>query len=199
VTKYVVNSGGIKRYPNLKRKFHREIVKDLGNSPKFLLCNFAQGREYWEAKFPGYSNAIAEDMPDRVNPTFELAVPDKFTQQCKSADVIYFHGGDDHLMKYWMEQFDLPAIFENKVVATNSASSDMLASSYWTCDWRECKEGFGILPIKFIPHFGSDFGDDDPRGPIDWRKAKLDLESFGDKSLPIYALKEGEFVQLTII
>lgn len=194
MTKYVLNSGGIKRHPNLKRKFHREIVKDLGNSPNFLLCNFAQGREYWEAKFPGYSNAIAEDMPTGTKPTFELALPDIFVQQCREADVIYFHGGDDHLVRYWMEQFDLPTIFENKVVATNSASSDMLASSYWTCDWRKCKDGFGILPIKFIPHYESDFGNDDPRGRIVWETAKQELENYGDKGLPVYALNEGEFV-----
>lgn len=194
MTKYVLNSGGIKNQPALKRKFHREIVKELGDKPKFLLCNFAQGREYWEAKFPGYSNAIAEDMPDGVKPTFELAVPDKFTQQCKNSGVIYFHGGDDHLIQYWMKQFDIPAIFENKVVATNSASSDMLASAYWTCDWRECQDGFGVLPIKFIPHFGSEFGNDDPRGPIDWAKAKFELEQYSDKDLPIHALGEGEFI-----
>lgn len=194
MTKYVVNSGGVKRHLDLKRKFHREIGKGLGEKPKFLLCNFAQGREYWEAKFPSYSTAIAEDMPLGTKPTFELALPDKFIQQCKNADVIYLHGGDDHLMQYWMKQFDVPAIFDNKVVATNSASSDMLASSYWTCDWRECQDGFGVLPIKFIPHFGSSFGNDDPRGPIDWERAKKELKEYGDKDLPVHALGEGEYI-----
>jgi len=33
----------------------------------------------------------------------------------------------------------------------------------------------------------------DPRGSIDWESAKKELENFGDKSLPIYALEEGEF------
>ena len=191
--KYVLNSGGIKNAPELKKQFHREIIKDLGSSPKFLLCNFAQAREYWEVKFQGYSNTISEDMPEGAVPTFELAIPDKFVNQCKQADVIYFHGGDEHLLHYWMEQFDVPDIFEGKVVATNSASSDMLSVAFWTCDWREVHEGFGILPIKFIPHFKSNFGDDDPRGPIDWQKAYDELATYGDTSLPILALKEGEF------
>ncbi len=193
MTKYILNSGGIKNVPELKKQFHQEIVKDLGNSPKFLLCNFAQGREYWEVKFQGYSNAIREDMPEGVAPTFELAMPDRFAKQCKQADVIYFHGGDEHLLHYWMEQLDIPAIFEGKVVATNSASSDMLSVAFWTCDWREVHEGFGTLPIKFIPHFKSNFGDDDPRGSIDWQKAYDELAAYGDTSLPILALKEGEF------
>ena len=91
----------------------------------------------------------------------------------------------------WMNQFDISAIFEGKVVATNSASSDMLSVAFWTCDWREVHEGFSILPIKFIPHYQSNFGDDDPRGPIDWQKAYDQLANYGDANLPILALREG--------
>ena len=194
MTKYVLNSGGIKNQPELKKQFHQELVKGLGNKPKFLLCNFAQGREYWELKFQRYSDSVTEDVPVGVKPTFELAYPDKFTEQCSRADVIYFHGGDDYLLQYWMKQLDTSEIFRDKVVATNSASSDMLAAHYWACDWREAADGFGIVPIKLIPHYKSDFGIDDPRGPVDWQKAYDELEAYGDTSLPIRALKEGEFI-----
>jgi hypothetical protein len=171
MTKYILNSGGIKNAPELKKNFHQEIIEGLGASPKILLCNFAQGREYWDVKFAGYCNAIKEDMPSEVEPTFELALPDKFTEQCRWSDVIYFHGGDDHLLQYWITQFDYLELFKGKVVATNSASSDMLSKHYWTCDWRACRDGLGVLPIKFIPHYQSEFGDDDPRGPIKWDEA----------------------------
>lgn len=184
----------MKNKPELKKQFHLELVKGLGDAPKFLLCYFAQGREYWETKFQGYSNSIVEDLIDSVKPSFTLAMPSEFAKQCSEADVIYFYGGDDHLLKYWMDQFDIPALFQDKVVATTSASSDMLSTHYWTCDWRQCGDGFGILPIKFIPHYQSAFGADDLRGPIDWNKAKQELTEYGDKSLPIYALDEGEFV-----
>lgn len=193
MTKYVLNSGGVKNQPELKKQFHQELVKGLINAPKFLLCNFAQGREYWEPKFQGYSDVITEDMPDGVAPTFILAMPNDFVTQCGQADVIYFHGGDDYLLKNWMSNFNLADIFKDKVVATNSASSNMLATHYWTCDWRQCFDGFGILPVKFIPHYQSDFGVDDPRGPIDWQKAYDELKAYGDTSLPIHALKEGEY------
>ncbi len=196
MTKYVIQSGGIRNQPELKKQFHQELVKGLGNKPKFLLCNFAQPREYWEQKFPGYANAIAEDMPEGVAPSFTLAMPDEFAEQCNAADIIYCHGGDDHLVQYWMRKFDLPTLFKDKVVATNSGSSDMLVMHYWTCDWRKCGDGLGIVPIKFIPHHQSNYGADDPRGPVDWEKAKDALAMYGDTSLPLYALKEGEFVVL---
>lgn len=193
MTKYVLNSGGVKNQPELKKQFHRELIKGLGDNPKFLLCNFAQGREYWELKFQGYSDSIAEDMPNGATPHFTLAMPDTFVEQCEQADVIYFCGGDDYLLQYWMRKFDIAELFKDKVVATNSASSDMLSAHYWTCDWRRCDDGFGILPIKFIPHYQSAFGVNDPRGAIYWERAKQELAEYGDKSLPIYALKEGEF------
>lgn len=194
MTKYVLNSGGIKRYPELKKKFHKELIKGLGDNPKFLLCNFAQAREEWEAKFQGYCDTIVEDMPRGVKPSFELALPAAFSEQCHKADIIYIHGGDDHLLQYWMRQFDFVELFKGKVVAGNSAGSDMLATHHWTCDWRACADGLGILPIKFIPHYQSSFGDSDPRGPIDWKKAYDDLATYGDTNLPIHALKEGEFI-----
>ena len=194
MTKYVLNSGGLRNQPERKQQFHQELVEGLGTNPKFLLCNFAQGREYWEAKFPGYAESICEDMPSTVNPEFTLAVPNEFEHQCRQADVIYFHGGDDYLLKFWLKQFDLEQLFQDKVVATNSASSDMIATHYWTCDWRQCQDGLGLLPIKFIPHYMSNYGNDDPRGPIDWQNAYEELAAYGDMSLPIYALEEGEFI-----
>lgn len=198
MTKYVLNSGGIKNQLQLKKQFHNELIKGLGNKPKFLMCNFAQAREYWEEKFPNYCRVIEEDLPAEVKPSFKLAMPDTFEEQCRSADVIYIHGGDDILLKFWLNQFDLARLFEGKVVATNSASSDILSTHFWPCDWRFCHDGLGILPIKFIAHYESDFGYDDPRGPVDWSKGKKDLAEYGDTGLPIYALKEGEYVVFNV-
>lgn len=37
MTKYVLNSGGVKHEPRLKKLFHEELIEGLGNAPKFLL------------------------------------------------------------------------------------------------------------------------------------------------------------------
>ena len=101
--------------------------------------------------------------------------------------------GDDHLLQYWLRKFDLPKIWDGKVVATSSAGSDAMVKYFWTCDWRKNMDGLGILPIKFLPHFKSAYGDDDSRGPIEWDGAYEELKKYKE-DLPIYALKEGEFV-----
>jgi len=193
-TKYVLESGNISSHPKLRKQFHTELVKGLNDEPSFLICAFAKLRESWEETYKHYSELIKDDVPRSVKLRFTLAVPQTFEQQCKEADVIYIGGGDDHLVQYWMKQFDLPAIFRNKVIASNSAGTNMLVQSFWTCDWRECMDGLGILPIKFIAHYLSDYGKDEPKGQIDWQKAYDDLQGYGDSSLPIHALKEGEFI-----
>jgi len=68
-----------------------------------------------------------------------------------------------------------------------------MARCCWTLDWRQCIDGLGILPIKFIPHYGS-VDPDDPRGSIDWQKAYDELEAYGDPTSPIHALEEGQYI-----
>lgn len=193
MTKYVLNSGSVVNYPELAKKFFAEVVKDLGENPKLLICCFGKPRQYWEETF-ARDTENNDFFPEGVNPVFDLAFPDVFEKQVDECDAMYIHGGDDHLTQYWLKQYDLPKIWHGKVVATNSGSSNALAEHFWTCDWRKTMDGFGILPIKFLSHYESDFGESDPRGPVDWDAAYKELEAYGDTTLPIYALKEGEYV-----
>lgn len=194
MTKYVLNSGGWRNNPELAKKFFAEVAKGLGSAPRLLLCCFAQPREDWEERFVAYSKDIHTFFPQGIFPVITLAFPETFVEQMKVTDILYMHGGDDHLLQYWLRQFDIPNVWDNKVVATGSASSNALALHFWTCDWRKCMDGLGILPIKFLPHYESPYGAEDPRGPIDWRGAYEELKQYGDSLLPMHALKEGEYV-----
>lgn len=193
MTKYILNSGAIKSNPQKASKFFDEVLKNLGNNPKILMCFFAILRENWEEKYEENLGILPGFFKKGVEAKFELAFPDTFVSQIKNCDVIYLHGGDDHLVQYWLKKFDLSKIWEGKVIATSSASSNALSKQFWTCDWRRNMEGLGILPIKFIAHFNSEYGLKDPRGPIDWNKAYKELEVYEDRNLPIYALEEGDY------
>lgn len=194
MTKYVLNSGNVRSDTKKAKKYIAEVLKNLGNNPKILLCFFANLREDWEEKFANYSKDIVRLAPKGVLPTFEMALPNEFEKQVKKADVVYVHGGDDYLVQYWLKQFDLPRIWDGKVVAVSSASADAVCNSFWTGDWRKCMDGLDLVPIKFIPHFRSEYGKSDPRGPIDWDHIYKELLEYGNKTLPIYALEEGDFV-----
>lgn len=198
MTKYVLNSGGVGNYPDKTRKYYEEILKGLGKNPKVLFCFFAGARENWEKRYEKYrADFLKYCEENKLSPEIELAFPDKFVEQMDRCDAVMIFGGDDHLLKYWVSQFELKKLFKDKVVAGSSAGASVLCDSFWTCDWRECLEGLGILKIKFIPHFSSTvYTENDPRGPIDWKKAYKELENYGDKTLPIYDLEEGDFVVL---
>ena len=194
MTKYILNSGGSRAYPEKAKKFFAEIVKDLGNSPRLLICYFAQPREDWEKSFADDQSTLFNFFPTGVQPVLEMAFPEMFAEQIKNSDIVYIHGGDDHLVQYWLKKFDLPKIWDGKVVATSSASSNALSKHFWTCDWRQLMDGMGILPIKFLAHYESAYGNDDPRGPVNWHKGYEELKACGDAALPIHALPEGGVV-----
>ena len=194
MTKYVLNSGGSRNYPDRAKKFSAEIVKDLGAAPRLLICYFAQPREDWDKSFAEDQSTLFTFFPEGVQPVLEMAFPDIFAKQIKNSDAIFIHGGDDYLMQYWLKKFDLPKIWEGKVVATSSASSNALSRHFWTCDWRQLMDGLDILPIKFLAHYESSYGAGDPRGPVNWKAGYEELKAHGDAALPIHALQEGEFV-----
>lgn len=194
MTKYILNSGGAKKFPEKEKVFVDEILKGLNGEVKVLYCFFAEPREHSEIKYESYKHDFEKLAGQNFNLTFDLALPNKFEEQTTLSDIILIQGGYDELVQFWLGKFDLPKMFDGKVVVGSSAGSDALANSFWTSDWRECMDGLGVLPIKFIPHFRSEIYNNDSRGPIDWDKAYEELENYGDKSLPIHALEEGDFV-----
>jgi len=194
MTKYILNSGSAKNYPEKEKAYIQEILKSCERDVHILYCFFSQPRENWEVKYEKYQSQFVYLAGKKYNITFELALPDQFEMQCHRNDVILVLGGDDYLLRFWFNQFDLPSIWDGKIVATSSAGSDVLVRSFWTCDWRMCMDGMGIIPIKFISHYKSSVYDiNDPRGIINWDKAYDDLEKFGESDLPIHALEEGDY------
>lgn len=192
MTKYVLNSGAIKKDAAKATKFYQEILKGL-ESPKVLFCFFAEKRENWEEKFAAHKDNFEKLVGQDSVSEIEMALPDQFEKQAENADVVILFGGDDTLLQHWLNQYNLKELFQDKVVAGSSAGSDALSQHFWTCDWRTNMDGLGLVPVKFIPHYRSDWGENDPRGTIDWEQAYKDLENYGDTSLPIYALEEGDF------
>lgn len=199
MTKYILNSGGLKNEPERARKFMAEVVSGLSEDIKVLLCFFAEPEtDTWQTRFETMSNLLQEWSPEGVTLHCSLAISyESFEQQVSENQVIYLHGGiTEHAVKVF-SQYNLPKVFEGKVIASNSAATHMLSESFWSADKRALGHGLGIVPVRTIAHYESRFGNDDPRGPIDWQAAYTELEAYGDTSLPIYALKEGEYITVT--
>lgn len=78
---------------------------------------------------------------------------------------------------------------EHKTVAASSAGADALATYYYAGKDMLARDGTGLLPIKFIPHWRSDYG----KGMIvDWNNALEELREYKE-ALEIVTLGDGEF------
>lgn len=190
-TKYILAGGN----DRASSKYWDELSKAIGEltSQRVLSCFFAQPREDWEAKFDGFDSFFKLAFGDNL--IRELAFPEKFIEQVSEADIVYLHGGDDELLAHYMDNYQgLAEMFSGKVIIGSSAGADFLSKQYWTCDWRQARTGSGLTSLNIIVHYGSDYGKDDPRGPIDWADVEA---SFAKKLAPdesITQLPEGTFV-----
>ncbi len=196
MTKYIVQSGGMKRVPKFGRQNFIECFKDFEQENiSVLWCFFAQ-RELNDTTKALESYQFLLDMIP-VDQQFKHTVGtiDQFEKQVAETDVVYLHGGYPELFLERTKKLNLAQLFQNKTVCTNSATTLALSQAGWDSDSRECVDGLGILPCKTLVHYKSPvYGFDDPRGPIDWTKAYQELEAYDDTSLPIHALEEGDFV-----
>lgn len=194
VTKYILAGGGdYKNTQTFSPRLAAEVRKQITGPVKVLSCLFAEPREVWEAKFakrePWFRQMFGDDT------SVELAFPDVFSEQVSKADVVYLHGGDDALLGHYLDQVkDIRGLFADKIVVGSSAGANWLSSACWTCDWRAVRHGAGLVPLNIIVHYGSDFGEHDPRGPIDWQSAETDFQAVLETGAQITRLPEGEFV-----
>jgi hypothetical protein len=178
------------------RALFEAIMKGYDRPVHVLSCCFAEPPESWPEKYERKAKQFfARNLGDRM--TCELAQPDTFTEQAARADILYLHGGTTRTLIDQMNNIpNASKLFTGKTVVGSSAGGCYLASRYWAPGVRKTGEGSGILPIAFMPHYDSDYGSDDPRGPIDWQKARAELETDAG-SLPVYCVREGEFVEFT--
>ncbi len=194
MTKYVMNSGGLKSQPKAAKAYFAELLDGLGNEPKLLWCFFATLPDDPEVRFEKYTKLFKDYYPKGVYPLNENATVENFAEQVAVADAIYLHGGSTKPLYDILKQYDLSKFFAGKNIGTTSASSMVLSKHFWGCDRREPGDGLGTFPIKFLAHYKSDYGATDQSGAIDWEAAYEELAQYGDTSLPMHALKEGEFI-----
>ena len=56
MTKYILNSGNISKFPEKENKLAAEILKGFYGEVKILYCFFSQAREKWEGRYERYKN-----------------------------------------------------------------------------------------------------------------------------------------------
>ena len=79
-----------------------------------------------------------------------------------------------------------------KTFAGSSAGADAIGKYYYGLDAQKVGEGLGLLAIKVIPHYRSNYNAPN----IDLNKTYSELNNY-QEDLPLVTLKEGEFKVIT--
>lgn len=193
MTKYVLAGGYINKAEDGGKAFYEELVKDTKDKPvKILDCIFARPIEVWEETFKFDQDLFPQFIKDFE---LELAIPEKFVEQVKNSDVIFLRGGHTQQLfkllsqdKAWIGELD------GKVLAGTSAGAEVISKYYHVLSSSRTGEGFGLLPIKVIPHWKANDFDEIPKD-IDWDKTLKELKDYKEDLL-IYTLAEGQFIVL---
>lgn len=194
MTKYILEGGNYFNYPDKAKSFFNEALEGLGEQPTILWCMFATDSDERADRYQKYISKAAAVYPEGVRPISIEAVEDDFEAQVAEADLINIQGGSTVNLRTSLEKYDLEKLFDGKVVGGHSAGANIMASSFWSPGLRQFGQGFGIFPIKTLTHYGSDYGSDDPRGQIDWERARQELVAYKNQDHEVLALEEGEFV-----
>lgn len=191
MTKYILVGGYLHKALDGGKSFCEELANGIDRNPiRVLDCLFARQEEIWPEKFKNDRNFFLRNSEKFE---LELALPDKFLEQVKRSDVIFFQGGETRTLlsvlsgiKDWLKYI------EGKVIVGSSAGAEIISKYYSVGETMNIGEGLGLLPIKVIPHWKSE-SDYDPEGRINWDDLFDKLQSYKE-NLKIVTLKEGEFL-----
>ena len=155
MTKYILHGGGTRVDNKSNRSFFQEIAKDVPDGGTILLVYFAVIDGDHEEHFRNMKEDFIKNSGDKKL-NFILATEENFTEQIKDADAIYIHGGDTPTLLRKLSTFpNFADLIKGKVIAGSSAGAQILSTYFQRSQTLEIMEGFGILPIRFIPHYKS--------------------------------------------
>ncbi|OGG47405.1 hypothetical protein A3D66_00135 [Candidatus Kaiserbacteria bacterium RIFCSPHIGHO2_02_FULL_50_9] len=187
-TKYILVGGYPTKTPDGGKAFAEELVKGFDEPVKILDCIFARPKDNWDKAYNEYREFFKAHLPGKKKEII-LADPDTFAKQVTWADAIYLRGGETELLiaalnknEEWRQKLD------GKTLAGSSAGADAIAKYYYGLDSLQVHEGLGLLPVKVLVHYRSDYNAPN----VDWNKAYSELNNY-QEDLPLIALKEGEF------
>jgi len=171
----------------------KAIFMDNKQTVNFLVCLFARNPNLWNWKDLFNENKTffaALSAEQKID--FVLANENDFVVQTENADIIYFSGGDSIPLYSTLARIGKEWILniKDKTVIGTSAGTDLLSRHNYDFQQYAIADGLGLVPIKTIVHYGEREG---YYINTDWDSVSSLLKNHGE-DLPLYLLREGEFV-----
>ena len=157
-TKFILHGGFTKgRTDEDNSDFYAEILRDTNANPRILLVPFAKEPDRVipaVEKITGEFNAVKGTKELDI----DVANEKNFISQLDLADIAYFHGGRSlRLLEALKKYPELKNHLAGKVVAGESAGSNVWGTYFYSPRADQVSEGLGILPIKIIPHYQNEY------------------------------------------
>jgi peptidase E len=112
-----------------------------------------------------------------------------FADEVAWADVIYLRGGDTPtLVKALQADLSWTKHLAGKTVVGTSAGACALAQYDYDVDHFKLSDNLGLLPIKVLPHYRSDYG----APHVNWDSIEQTLSNYKEP-LELVLLREGEY------
>ena len=171
------------------KAFVEACMEQAPDPVNILVCLFARDESEWEQAFKDDIARFQAHLGSR-RANFILATKDSFASQVADADVIYLRGGfTDQLINTLQTDTSWLQHLDGKTLVGTSAGADAIAAYHYNLDNPRFGRGLGLLPVKVLVHYGSDYGD----GSIDWQQVYKALDAYG-APLKMVPLREGQFV-----
>lgn len=156
MTKFIFHGGFDKNISYIKDEFFQETLRDTQSDVKIFLVFFAEFDEYLELRIKQCKEQF-ENNKGSKNLDFKMATEENFLEGCAWADVIFLSGGRTVKIIEKLKKFEnLKQVFDDKIVAGDSAGANVLGHSFYSKKTKEINEGFGIVPFKIIVHYTED-------------------------------------------
>lgn len=151
--KFILHGGNTSKINIDNDNFFKEFGSELKNGRKILLNYFARDEHEWEKLAKEDENRIS-GLNKNNKIKFEIAKEDIFEKQIKSADVIYFRGGDTYKLLGKLKKIKkIESLFEGKTIIGSSAGACVLGKYFYDNDYNKFDNGLGIIDYKIFCHY----------------------------------------------
>lgn len=156
---------------------------------KILDCLFGNEEGSWKKKYQNHKQFFLNNSSEFE---LELATIKNFIEQLKKSDVLFLQGGNPQLILSLLDASgDWIKELKGKVLIASSGGVDAIATYYGVGKTMNIGEGRGLLPIKFIPHWKSEYYSLEEE--IDWENLKEKLQSYKE-NIELVVLGDTEFL-----
>ncbi|PCI21265.1 hypothetical protein COB64_00075 [Candidatus Wolfebacteria bacterium] len=189
MTKYIIVGGYASKTEDGGKGYCEELIEGFEEPIKILDTMFARPKENWDETLEKDKNFFEQCLPGKKL-EIQPADPKRFIEQVKWANVISLRGGEDEpLLEQLKSNKGWEELLDGKTLAGSSAGAHAISKYYYQLDGsNKFSEGLGLLPVKVIVHYRSDYN----ASNIDWDDADREAKNYKE-DIETVPLREGEF------